>query len=119
MTHKTKVFQLKIHLFKKENKINLNKIRSKNLNMTLCGKIINFSGLNSRYHFDKAACVCHVTVVQLHPSQFVTFWIIVQVLDSTSVKCAGPSYDSVHLVSLIQQKLCQIRPILSAKFINE
>lgn len=71
-------------------------------NVTLRRQIIDFRRLYRANDFDQTTGVCHVTVMQLHFTLPMAFWIRIEMLNTPGVKRTGPPDDTMHIVAFFQ-----------------
>ena len=81
------------------------------LDVALSAEVVDFRGLDLADDVNEAGGVSEIPVVQGHLGTALMF-VVVEMLNPGSVEGAGTADDAVHIVTLGQQKLGQVRPIL-------
>ena len=86
------------------------------LDVALCGEVVDLVGLRQLDDADERAAVGHVAVVEVdgalalhvaHPL------VKVEVLDASGVERRGAAHDAVHLIAFVDQKFGQVRSVLA------
>ena len=80
--------------------------------VTLGGQIVNFVGLDLLNDPDQTGRIRQVAVVQ-NEGTVQLMWILVEMIDPRCVEQGGGPLDAVYNIPLTQQKIGQIRTILS------
>lgn len=80
--------------------------------MALGSQVIDLIGLDALYYPDQAGAVGEITIVQLEVA-IVYVRILVEVIDSICVKQRRTTLQAMHLITLAQQKFCQVGAVLS------
>ena len=83
------------------------------LNVALCGQIVDLIGLDLAYQTDQAGGIGQVTVMQGDRV------LLDQVVDTSGVGDRSAADDAVDFVALLQQKLCQVGTILTSDTGNQ
>lgn len=81
--------------------------------MALCRQVIDLVGLHLLDHPDEVSSISEVAVVKHKP----LIWfmrVLIEVIDTIRVERGRPSFDAMDLVSLFEQELGQICPILAS-----
>lgn len=78
------------------------------LNMALCGQIVDLVGLDLAYQTDEAGGIRQVAVMQMD-SIFLD-----QVVDTSGVGDGSAADNAVDFIPLLQQELCQIGAVLTS-----
>ena len=86
--------------------------------MALGGQIIHFVRLNLLYQTDHVRRVGDVAVVHVYPP-IPAARALKEVLYTARVGGAGPAPEAVYFVSLLEQELRQIRPVLTRNAGNQ
>lgn len=81
--------------------------------MALCSQIVNFVWLDFAHQTDQAGGIGQVAVVQGDRV------LLDQVVDTSGVGDGSAADDAVDLIALLQQKLCQIRAVLTGDASNQ
>ena len=80
--------------------------------MALGCQIVHLVRLHFLHDADKVAGIAQVAVVQDEvPRAGVR--VLIKVVNTVCVKERGAALDAVHLIALVQQKFCQVRPVFS------
>ena len=83
------------------------------LNMALCSQIVDLVGLDLAHQTDQAGGIGQVAVVQGDSI------LLDQVVDTSGVGDGSAADNAVDLIALLQQKLCQIRAVLTSDASNQ
>src|SRR5713101_4414295 len=83
----------------------------RNPNVALRPKIINLLWLHSLNHTRQAVRIRQVAVVQTKTNIRI-MWVLVEVVDPRSIERRSTPLYAVHLISLFEQELRQVRSIL-------
>ena len=83
------------------------------LNVALCSQIVDLIGLDLAHQTDQAGGIGQVAVVQ---SDRV---LLDQMVDTSCVGDGSAADDAMDLIALLQQKLCQIRAVLTGDASNQ
>ena len=81
--------------------------------MALCSQIVDFIGLDLAHQTDQAGGIGQIAVVQGDRI------LLDQMVDTSGVGDGSTADNAVDLVALLQQKLCQIRAILTGDASNQ
>ena len=81
--------------------------------MALCSQIVDLIGLDLAHQTDQAGGIGQVAVVQ---SDRV---LLDQMVDTSCVGDGSAADDAMDLIALLQQKLCQIRAVLTGDASNQ
>ena len=81
--------------------------------MALCGQIVDLVGLDLAHQTDQAGGIGQVAVVQGDSI------LLDQVVDTSGVGDGSAADNAVDLIALLQQKLCQIRAVLTSDASNQ
>ena len=74
--------------------------------------MVNFFRLDFIEDIQQVACISHIPVMKVEAGS--VMWILVQVIDSVSVKRTRPANQSMNFISFPQQKLGQIGTVLTS-----
>ena len=80
--------------------------------MALGRQVVNLVGLHVLDDADQARAVGHVAVVQ-HKPTVVDVGILVEVVDAVGIEQRRPPLHPMHLVTLVEEKLGEVRPVLT------
>ncbi len=84
----------------------------RHLHVALGGQVIDFVGLGFLDDADQIGRIRHVAIVQ-DEARILFVRILIDVLDASRVERRGAPLHPVHDISLFQQQLCQIGPVLT------
>ena len=79
--------------------------------MGLRRKVVDLVRLHLLHDVQQRRRICHIAVVQ-NEALMRLVRILIDMVNTPGIKQRGAPFDPVYLVSLTQQKLRQIRPIL-------
>ena len=87
-------------------------------NVALSAKVVDFVRFHGPDDLVQRACIVQVAIDQPHPGARI-MRVLINVVDPSRIEGARTAYDSVHDVALREQKLRQIRTILSSDAGNQ
>jgi len=81
-------------------------------------QVVDLVGLDLLDDLDQVAAVGQIAVMQ-EKAAIPFMGVLIQVIDSCGVEAAGPAFDAVHHIALLEKKLSEITAVLACDAANQ